>query len=79
MKTLIQGSIEIEFLVGTDIPVAVRQAAELAGRLGILYVCFNLNDVSVSVQESAYYMSEKDINDALSKAYKMEHKIMVLK
>ena len=42
-------TIEVEFLGGTDIKTAIREAKELATKLDISYVCFDFNGTSFSI------------------------------
>ena len=46
-------SIEVEFLVGTDITRAIEEAKAMAANLGIAYVTFKFNGVHLSIGATA--------------------------
>lgn len=45
-------TISIDFLAGTSIKDAVKEACDLCIDMNIAYVCFNFNGVSISVGQN---------------------------
>jgi len=54
-------SIEIEFLVGTDIEKAVSEAKKFAINMDIAYTKFDFNGIKCSVSQHANLASAKDL------------------
>jgi hypothetical protein len=46
-------TVNVEFLVGTDIADAVREAKDKAGMWGVAYVCFDFNGTKFSIGANA--------------------------
>ena len=45
-------SIKVEFLAGTEVSNAIKEASELSRKLNISYCCFDFNGVNFSVSQN---------------------------
>lgn len=64
-------TIDVEFLAGTSIEEAVKEAKHKAVQWDVAYVCFNFNGVSMSIGKNADVQEAVEKwNNALSSLYK---------
>ena len=56
-------SLKVEFLAGTDLEDAIKQASNFAEKLGVAYITFNFNGVSMSIPQNA------DISSCITEYY----------
>jgi|FLOH01.1.fsa_nt_gi hypothetical protein len=65
-------SITVEFLAGTDIETAIKEATCFAEKLGLAYVKFNFNGIGFSVGRNA------DIKKGISAYYQATEKSYII-
>ncbi|QJR79625.1 hypothetical protein CA267_001840 [Alteromonas pelagimontana] len=67
-------TLELEAMAGTSIEDVISEAKDLAGRLGIAYVKFDFNGVSMSIRQRS---DVKEAADKFREALRKSHKFVV--
>lgn len=72
-------SINVDFLAGTDISEAVKDAASLAKKLKVSYVCFKFNGIDCSISEKALCADEEAVKKLYHEAlYREQMNILII-